>query len=406
MKSKNSSENYANPKPFLFVSTFILGLCIGIFFTSLFLGSRNEGNSNPGNISYYDQSYIDLIYNKIVENHIGTLPTKEEITQNLANGLIQSLKDPYSFYLNPQQAEEYLSRRNPDFQGIGVILSFQDNYTYIQSVLKGYPAERAGLFQGDLILEVNGEKMDGVRPEIVATKIKGEAKTEVSIKIYRKSNNEEKIFKIIREKISISNINYDSQGEGIYKISISQFIDESVEQFNLEWDKTVNEIIKKEDLKGIVMDLRGNPGGYVAAVKHVIEEFLTDGKIMYIEKSTDESQVQYRDFRKGKFESVPLIVLVDQGSASASEIFSASIQDNNRGKIVGTTTVGKGVEQIVLSDIPDKSLLVLVFQKWLTPLGRNIDKENPIKPDIEVNNNENKDLQLENALVELKKELI
>jgi carboxyl-terminal processing protease len=366
----------------------ILGFSIGFLLASalgVFNKSSNSiiGGSNNSSNVYYDNEYIDNIVKILNERYINDLPEEKDLTYGMVKGLIESLGDQYTSFLDPEEAKQYLEGRNPDFEGIGVTLSFKEGNTYIESVLGGYPAERAGFQNGDVIIEVDGIKMEGERPSSVASNIRGEKGTEVKIKVYRASSDELLDFTAIREKIDVSNINSKDLGNGVYQITITQFIDNTAEEFNKEWDKIANEIDAKNP-KSLIIDLRNNPGGYVYSVNYVLEDFLLNNQIVFQEESKDKGVVTYRDRRSGRFEDIPVIVLVNEGSASASEIFSAAIQENDRGEIVGKPTVGKGVEQTLVDDFKDDSLLILVFQKWLTPDGNNIDAENPIKPDYEV----------------------
>lgn len=402
--SKTNVASTKNISAFLVVLSLILGLSLGILIATFFNSISNSAikNETPAS-SIFDSAYIDEIYSKFQKEYIGELPNKDELTYGVVKGIISSLNDPYTYFLNPEESKSYLESRNPDFEGIGVTLKFANNNTEVETVLKGLPAEGKGIKNGDIILKVDNESVEGLTPSVVATKIRGKKGTTVKIETYRQTTSEQLTFEIVRDTIQVSNVNYKDLGNGIYKIDIVQFIDESVKEFNDSWDKTVSDVLSKNDARGIVIDLRNNPGGYVSSVKHVLEDFLVDNQVMMYEETKTSGRIEYRDYRKGRLENIPLIVLVNEGSASASEIFSAAIQDHNRGEVVGMPTVGKGVEQQVINDLPDNSMLVMVFQKWLTPNGRNITKDEPIKPDFEVQykvedfNNGN-DTQLNKAL--------
>lgn len=381
-----------NSTPYLIVLSLLLGVGVGAVLTSAFkspfmgtMSSTNTTNqSSTGSINNLDAQYFNNITEVIQDNYIGEIPSSKTLTYGAVKGFLESLGNEYNSFLTPDEASKYLESRNPNIEGIGVTLHFSADNTQVETVLSNYPAEKAGIKNGDIILEVNGEAVSGEMPNVVASKIRGEAGTEVELTIYRAEGDVGQLnFKVKREKIVIDNITYKDQGDGIYRISINQFLDTTADEFNQKWNKIVNEISSKGNLKGVIMDLRNNPGGYVYSVRHVLEEFLTNGQLLMSEEVNNKPKVDFADARVGKFEEVPLVVLVNEGSASASEIFATAIQDNNRGEVVGKKTVGKGVEQQVMT-LDDKSMLILVFQRWLTPSGRNITPENPVIPDIEV----------------------
>lgn len=371
--------------PFFAILALIIGFGMGILVTTAVNSFRDFQTAplSPDSSSYYDQAYIDKMYDVLDQLYIGDLPSKEDMTYGMIKGLITSLDDRYTSFLTPEEATSYTAAKDPAFEGIGVTLRFEENYTVVETVLSGYPAEKAGFLAGDIIVEVDGEAMEGKFPSDVASKIRGKAGTEVKIKVFRDASSENKDFAVTRQKINVTNVNFTDQGEGIYRISISQFVDKTPDDFNKSWDAIVKQV-KEKNPKGIIVDLRNNPGGYVLGVRHVLEEFFKSGTILMKEQEKDKEAVVYKDNRTGAFEDMPITVLVNEGSASASEIFASAIQDNERGKVVGKPTVGKGVEQQIINDFKDGSILILVFQKWLSPKDREISKESPIKPDFEV----------------------
>lgn len=376
-----------NVKVIIVSLALILGLSIGILITTAYfqLTQNNQSQRVFGeNTQIFDNEFINEVYKIFQEEYIGELPDKDELTYGVVKGLISSLNDPYTFFLDPEETKDYLSSRSPNFEGIGITLRYLNNNTEVETVLSGYPAESAGIKSGDIIVRVDNESVEGIQPNVVATKIRGEKGSDVVVEVFRPSESRLIQFTITRTSIEVSNVNYEKLEEGVYRISISQFIDENVEKFNRSWNDVVNNILAEGQPKSIVVDLRNNPGGYVDSVKYVLEEFLPMNSVLMSEETREDGIITYRDQRVGKFESVELVVLVNEGSASASEIFAGAVQDNQRGSVVGNETTGKGVEQKVITDLPNDSLLIIVFQKWLTPSGRNVTKDNPIKPDLQV----------------------
>lgn len=376
-----------NVKVIIVSLSLILGFSIGILITTAYfkLTQNNQSQRVFGeNTQIFDNEFINEVYKIFQEEYIGELPDKDELTYGVVKGLISSLNDPYTFFLDPEETKDYLSSRSPNFEGIGITLRYLNNNTEVETVLSGYPAESAGIKSGDIIVSVDNESVEGIQPNVVATKIRGEKGSDVVVEVFRPSESRLIEFTITRTSIEVSNVNYEKLEDGVYRISISQFIDENVEKFNRSWNDVVNNILAEGQPKSIVVDLRNNPGGYVDSVKYVLEEFLPMNSVLMSEETREDGIITYRDQRVGKFESVELVVLVNEGSASASEIFAGAVQDNQRGSVVGNETTGKGVEQKVITGLPNDSLLIIVFQKWLTPSGRNVTKDNPIKPDLQV----------------------
>lgn len=321
----------------------------------------------------------------------------QELLYGAANGLVEGLGDKYTNFLTPEEKQDYLSSNKREFQGIGTTLAEDEGAVIIETPVDGSPAQRAGLKPNDIILKVDGDDVQGKSVTEVASMIRGDANTKVRISYYRPSANETTEVEIVREVINLDILETKDLGDGITMLKIYQFTDESVEVFNREWDREISKIVNSNP-KGIVIDLRNNPGGFVDAVRYTLGEFLPQGTIVFQEETRTGKRTSFKVNRSGKMQTIPLVVLVNEGSASSSEIFAGAIQDNERGKIIGTETVGKGVEQRLVN-LSDGSMLQVVFQKWLTPKGRNISVEEPITPDFEEKEPED---QLEKAIELLK----
>jgi carboxyl-terminal processing protease len=411
IKEFENEASHKNIAPVLILLSFIVGIGVGALLLSIFSTTANTLNrkqiSSSALSEYIDVDYVSEVLEIFDERYLNELPDKDKASHGIIKGFITSLDDKYTSFLDPEEANQYRESRDPSFDGIGVTLKYEEGYTTAETVLKGNPAEAAGVQSGDVVLEVDGEDMAGKFPAYVSSKIRGEKGTEVKIKWYRESSSEVLDKTITRARIETTNISWEELENRVFQISISQFVDVTPSAFNASWDKAVNEILaKNSNPDGIVVDLRGNPGGYVDSVKHVLEEFLSSEQIMLIENSKIYGKIVYKDKRTGSFENIPVSVIVNEGSASASEIFATAIQENGRGKVVGTKTVGKGVEQEINDSFDDGSILVLVFQEWLTPKENRISEENPVKPDFEVELTEEQysagnDTQLNKAVEEL-----
>lgn len=403
----NISQLSQNPgfKSGMMATALLVAFGAGVLVTQVPTGIRSGLGQTAS--SSFDSAYLQELYELLDQEYLGDIPTGQKLTQGMAKGLVDALGDEYSSLLTPEEAEQYLADNDSAFEGIGVQLGFDGQYSNITTVFEGYPGEGAGLRSQDIIIEVDGADVTGQRPELVATKIRGKAGTTVKLKVIREGASEVLTFDITRQAINLDNISHKDLGNGIVQIDVIKFTEgqdgnsNPVQVFNTQWDKVVDEV-KKKNPRGLVLDLRNNPGGYVDSVKYVAEEFLKRGEVIMQEQSANGDTDIFRDYRDGDFESIPMVVLVNEGSASASEIFAGAMQDNGRAKVVGKQTVGKGVEQKVIP-LEDNSLLMVVFKRWLTPKGQQLSKESPIKPDFDIssssdNQNTDIDLQLNKAL--------
>jgi carboxyl-terminal processing protease len=374
-----------------YIATFLL-VC-AIFILGFYIGRANpdySSNASPqyvltGDIkSQYQEVSVNILWETWQRLEQEYLAAKDLDPQTMVygavKGMIASLDDPYTAFLTPEEVVEYFKSNAGEYEGIGATLMQDGAYVKVESAVDDTPAQRAGLKAGDVILSVNDEDVYNKSVYEVVSKIRGEAGSTVKLNIFRESDQQELELSITRAKIDIDNIALQDLGNGFYKIKIYKFTENSVEDFNRIWDSIVEGLVSKNP-KGIIIDLRNNPGGYVSAVEHVLGEFLNKDQIALIEESKNGVRVEHKIDRVGRLLNVPLIVMVNGGSASASEIFAGAIQDYARGKIIGQKTVGKGVEQKLLN-LSDGSMLQVVFQRWLTPLGKNISKDDPIQPDI------------------------
>ncbi len=297
-------------------------------------------------------------------------------------GLVKSLDDPYTAYLNEAETKEYLKSNSGKFEGVGMTLKYNGQYTEVETPIEGLPAYSAGIKAGDLIMEVDGKDVVNKNAYEVAMLIRGEAGTNVHLKILRDGENDPIEFDITRAKIDLDSISYEQLDDGIFKIKITQFTESSISEFNSQWDEIAKEIYSKNPDK-IIVDLRNNPGGFVDSVRYVLDEFLPRGTLLFSERDRNGNMRSKKAIRNGRFEDVKLVVLVNEASASSAEIFAGAIQDNHRGQIIGMPTVGKGVEQQIIN-LSNKGTLHIVFQEWVLPSGRTINKDDSIHPDIEV----------------------
>lgn len=382
---------------------FLAGFYVGrVDINKILVQGNNSGVSNrfSSNSNGTDVKLLWDVWDKIDNEYIKQDVDNEKLLRGAIKGLVASLDDQYTAYLDPQESETYYSLSRGEFQGIGTTLVEKDGLVVIETPLDMSPAQKAGLQPNDIILEVNGEDVTKQSVYDVAAKIRGDAGTTVALLVQKVKSDEVVKLDIVREVIDIDNILVTDLGEGIVKISVLRFTEDSVLEFNNLWDEKVEEALSYNP-KGIVIDLRNNPGGFVNSVEYALGEFLEKGKVSFMEEDNKGRREVFKVDRKGLLLDMPMVVLVNRGSASASEIFAGAIADNERGQIIGESTVGKGVVQKLI-EFDDGSILQLVFKKWLTPDGVSISKESPIQPDIEVEDGKE---QQEKAIELLKEQL-
>ena len=331
-------------------------------------------STSPGG----DFKKIESLYNEIQENYVGKLDNQALIDGAL-KGMTNALDDPYSTYLDIPEATELNNSLSGSFEGIGATMSMINNLpTVAQAPIEGSPAEKAGLKAGDTIVKIDGESTEGLTLNEVVTKIRGEKGTEVKLTIVRGKDTFDA--NITRDTIPIKSVKgtIDSTEKNVGNIRILTF----GENTNEELQDTIKKL-RKEGATSFVIDLRQNPGGLLNQVEQMASMFLEDGKtIVQFEdkKGNKMKEVASKKLDGGFKVNEPTIVLVDEGSASASEILAAALKESGNKKIIGTKTFGKGTVQTV-KNLSDDSELKLTILKWLTPNGEWI-HEKGVEPSI------------------------
>jgi carboxyl-terminal processing protease len=316
-------------------------------------------------------------------------------------GLTDALEDPYTIYMDPTETAEFSHSLNGEMEGIGAELTVKNQQLMVVSPLKNSPAQKAGLKPNDIIYKINGEIAAELSLYDAINNIRGEKGTEVTLTIVREGVNEPFDVKIIREELRIESVTSEEVEPGIWMISIDQFSDDT----KAELYKQAAEIQAKNP-KGIILDLRYNGGGYLEGSVDVASVFVKGKeKIVTIKYRNAEESETLSSSGEVILADVPLLVLINKGSASASEIVAGALQDLKRAVIMGETSFGKGTVQEV-DPLADGSSIRFTIAKWFTPLDREIDKVG-IVPDIEVKLTEedflaDKDPQMDEAVKYLK----
>ncbi|MCQ2543242.1 MAG: S41 family peptidase [Lachnospiraceae bacterium] len=328
---------------------------------------------------------------------------REDLKNGLYQGLMTSVGDPYTCYYTPEELKDMNADWNGNYEGVGayIKLDTEVGYPMMESFIEGGSAgECEELTAGDYIIEVEGEDVYGQTLNEVVSKIKGPEGTFVNITM-EGANGRYKI-DLERRKIETPTVKVNDEGDNIWKIQVTEFDNITISQF----DDALKQI-KEAGAEGLIIDLRGNPGGNLNAVVDMCNNILPEGVIVYTEDKNGK-RVDYTSDGKNELQ-IPLVLLVDGGSASASEIMAGAIKDYKKGTLIGTTTFGKGIVQSVLP-LGDGSAIKITTSKYYTPNGNNIHKIG-IEPDIEVKLDAEKyledgtDSQLEYAVDYLKKEI-
>jgi len=354
-------------------------------------------NTKLGQPEDLDFSLFWEVWNKVTKNYPGTID-QDKMLEGAIKGMLVGLGDPYSEYLNSTENQQLLEDLQGSFSGVGIEIANKNNKLTVVSALKDTPAEKAGIRAGDLITSIDNKSTEGMNVNDAVKLIRGEKGTQVILGITRGSA-EEKEYRITRDTIKVESVSYEMNGK-IAVLKLTQFGSEAEKELN----KISNEIIAKNP-EGIILDLRDNPGGYLDTCVEVASYFIKKGVIVYEESKTGSPKA-YKSNGNGKLANYKLVVLINNGSASASEILAGAIQDYKKGNLIGEKTFGKGSVQ-VLEDLKDGKSLRLTIAKWMTPNKRYINSTG-ISPDIEVklteeDYNKNRDPQLKRALEEIKK---
>lgn len=337
---------------------------------------KRQVSNNPAQTS--ELKKVDDLYNEIVNNYVGKVDEKK-LVDGALKGMTESLDDPYSSYLNEPEADELDQSLSGSFEGIGATMTMtEDLPTVAQAPIEGSPAAKAGIKTNDTILKVDDEETQGKTLSQVVSKIRGKKGTGVRLTIKRGEETFE--LKLTRDTIPLETVKgeLDKKEPTIGSIKITSFGENTYNEL-----KETIKTLRKEGAKSFVIDLRQNPGGLLDQVEQMASMFLEDGKtiVKFEDKNGNTSEDVASSKLDGGFKvKEPTVVLVDEGSASASEIFAAAIKESGNKKIIGTKTFGKGTVQTV-KNLNDKSEIKLTVLKWLTPKGEWI-HEKGLEPNV------------------------
>ena len=364
----------------IFFATVIISFCLFVLGFTKFLGFDSAHTAELGRLF----SVMRLIETRYVDSVDET-----KLINGAISGMVQSLGDPHSIYMDEKVFQQLKEHTEGEFGGIGVTMGFKGGGVHVISVLEGTPGEAAGLQAGDEILAVDGTPVSEFQPEEVALHIRGEIGTDVTLKIHRKGT-EDKDITIARARIHLETAKGKMiEGTQMGYIRISSFSDNTAKEFGEALDD-----LKAQGMQGLIIDLRQNAGGLITSCVDIAGRVVPRGPIVSVVER-DGSKKEYDSALETPFG--PIVVLIDGGSASASEILAGALQDTGAATLVGTKSYGKGSVQMVIPLLHDDGLK-LTIAKYLTPCGRSIDGTG-IDPDVEVDLPEDttNDVQLEKA---------
>ena len=290
--------------------------------------------------------------------------------------MTQSLKDPYTVFMNSDEYKSFTEQSEGHFVGIGAQLGIKDDKVTVVAPLEGSPAEKAGLKAGDVILKVDGKELEEVNVEKTVAMIKGEQGKPVTLTVSREGSDYIDIT-IVRDVVKIISVKGELIDNNIGYIQIASFDEDVAKDFK---EKIVE--LKNQGMKGMILDLRGNPGGFLNEAVKVASEFIPKGKVITYTIDKYDNKQESKSIG-GDAEGIPLVILIDGGSASASEVVTGALRDYEAGTTIGTTSFGKGVVQQLIEFKDGNGGLKVTTSKYYTPNGENIHKVG-IKPDIEV----------------------
>ncbi len=343
----------------------------------------NLFNKEEGKPATVDFSAFWKAWNTLNEKYVATKQIKnvtdQEKVYGAIKGLTDSYGDPYTTFFPHAEAKDFQSQISGNFEGIGMEVGLKDNIITVIAPLKNTPAFKAGIKSGDKILKIDDSVTSALTIDEAISMIRGKKGTQVRLTILSEGAKEPREIKVIRDIIDIPTIDTVQRKDGVFVIQLYNFSQNSASLFRNALVKFANSGSQK-----LVLDLRGNPGGYLEAAVDMASWFLPGDKVVVKEDSGGHGEdMEYKSKGYNVFsKNLKMVILVDGGSASASEILAGALQEHGVAKLVGTKTFGKGSVQELLSLTPDTSLKVTIA-RWLTPLGHSI-SEQGLKPDVEV----------------------
>jgi len=390
----------------ILLGTFSGGFLVGQAYPLLVNTDKNNGSQTSLTIpqsSSSESPELDKLFEPFWEtwNYVNEQYVDQPVDHTLMmrgaiDGMLASLGDPHTSYMDPEIFQQQNAPLQGEYEGIGAWVDVSGEFLIIISPMPGSPAEAAGIKPDDQVIAVDSEDMTGIEGNLVLRRILGEAGTDVTLTIFRPSSNESFDVTITRQKITIPSVTGEMLDNDIAYVQLINFGDKTHQDLK----KILRDLLKEKPV-GLILDLRNNGGGYLNTAIDVTSEFVKQSPIMY-EEFGDGERITYKAKPNGLATDIPLVVLINEGTASASEITAGAIQDYKRGILVGKTSYGKGSVQNWVTLQNDQGAIRVTIARWLTPNERQIN-ELGLTPDIEIEITEEdieaeRDTQLEKAI--------
>lgn len=362
----------------LIVSAFGVGVLVG--YGQIPAADKVSGvaNKEVGKSSDVDFSLFWSVWNDVESSYVDKAKIdKKAMVYGAISGMVKAIGDPYTVFFDPKEAKKFKDDVTGSFEGIGAEIGIRKGSLIIISPLKDTPAEKAGLRAGDKILKINETIATDLTVEEAVDLIRGPKNTEVVLTITRDGFESAKEIKIMRGTIKIPIVKFEMKDDHVAYVALYHFTANS----SLELRKALKDALDAGAQK-LVLDLRNNPGGYLDSAVDIASVFLPEGSVVVSEKFGDGSTDEYKSYGPGVLKDLPTVVLVNEGSASASEILAGALRDVNHVKLIGQKTFGKGSVQ-ELKDTEEGASLKVTIAKWFTPGGYSI-SDGGLKPDVEV----------------------
>jgi carboxyl-terminal processing protease len=362
----SESKNHYLKYTIIAIIASLFGVIVGAIY------QQNLSNSNGGgfpSFSLHPNDKLDKILRVVKNNYVDSVNT-DSLEELAISDILNSL-DPHSVYLPPSDAKHQNESLEGNFDGIGIEYYVLNDTLFVTHVRNGGPSFKVGILKGDKIIAVNGQGLNGngLLSDNIVNKLRGKRGSSVKVSILRKGVVQPKHFEIVRDRIVVSSIDASFLMQGsVGFIKISKFGANTDEDFSTALNR-----LQKNGMKSLILDLRGNGGGYLSAATALADQFLSDGKLIVYTKGLHEPRTDYKATTEGSFENGKLVVLIDEGTASASEIVTGALQDLDRATIIGRRSFGKGLVQEQFG-FGDGSAMNLTIARYYTPSGRSIQK--------------------------------
>ncbi|WP_024327192.1 S41 family peptidase [Thioalkalivibrio sp. AKL19] len=352
----------------------IVGLVVGVMLSVSVAVYADRDNGAQSALPVEDLQRFTDVYMRIKRNYVTEVDDKE-LLDNAIQGMLSGL-DPHSAYLDEQDFEDMQVGTSGEFGGLGIEVGMEDGFVKVIAPIDDTPASRAGIEAGDLIIRLDGESVKGMSLSDAVAKMRGEKGSDITLTVLRDGEDRPMEITITRDVIQVQSVRSEVLEDGYGYVRISNFQQRTARDLV----RAIEDLQEQGELKGLVLDLRNNPGGILNGAVGVSDAFLEEGLIVYTEGRLEDSQFRYQASPGDVLKGAPMVILVNRGSASASEIVAGALQDHRRAVVMGQNTFGKGSVQTILP-LTQNTGIKLTTARYFTPEGRSI-QEDGIDPDI------------------------